>query len=85
MSDHQAAYPTTNVRAAGCLLQHLLCVDQTVPSNVSPHVGIYAIDIVQLPGFGISPIAGVARTVVPAALAAKAEARCEEGFLGTRA
>lgn len=56
-----------------------------MPSNVSPHVGIYAIDIVQLPGFGISPIADVARTIVAAALAAKTEARCEEGFLGTRA
>jgi hypothetical protein len=31
--------------------------DAAAPGHVSPHIGIHAIDIVQLPGIGISPIA----------------------------
>jgi hypothetical protein len=47
-----------------------------VSSHVSPHIGIHAIDIVQPPGIGISPIADMDwhQMIVPAALVAKSRA-----------
>jgi hypothetical protein len=50
--------------------------DAAAPSNVCPHIGIHAIDIVQPPGIGISPIADMDwhQTIVPAALVAKRRA-----------
>src|ERR1700720_2044292 len=50
--------------------------DAAVPAHVCPHIGIHAIDIVQPPGIGISPIADmdVHQTIEPAALAAKSRA-----------
>src|ERR1700730_16173301 len=47
--------------------------DAAVSAHVCPHIGIHAIDIVQPPGIGISPIADmdVHQTIVPAALVAK--------------
>jgi hypothetical protein len=59
--------------------------DAAAPGHVSPHIGIHAIDIVQLPGIGISPIADMDahQTIVPAALVAKKQSRdAEEGSLG---
>jgi hypothetical protein len=48
--------------------------DAAAPGNVCPGIGIHAIDIVQPPGIGISPIADAHQTIVPAALAAKSSA-----------
>ncbi len=53
------------------------------PGHVCPQIGIHAIDMVQPPGAGISPIADmdVRQTVVTAALTAKSSA--EKGLLGS--
>ncbi|WP_241202293.1 MULTISPECIES: hypothetical protein [unclassified Caballeronia] len=50
--------------------------DAAVPAHVCPHIRIHAIDIVQPPGIGISPIADMDahQTIVTAALAAKSSA-----------
>src|SRR5215469_6067016 len=50
--------------------------DAAVPSQVSPGIGIHAIDIVQPPGIGISPIVDMEphQTVVSAAHATKSNA-----------
>jgi hypothetical protein len=51
--------------------------DAAAPSHVCPGIGIHAIDIVQPPGIGISPIADmdVHQAIVAAALAVKSRAR----------
>src|SRR6184192_1786546 len=50
--------------------------DAAAPGNVCPGIRIHAIDIVQPPGIGISPIADIDahQTMVAAALAAKSSA-----------
>jgi len=50
--------------------------DAVAPGHVCPHIGIHAIDIVQPPGIGISPIADMdaRQTIVSAAVAAKSSA-----------
>ncbi len=50
--------------------------DAAAPGHVCPGIRIHAIDIVQPPGIGISPIADMDahQTIVPAALAAKSSA-----------
>jgi hypothetical protein len=55
---------------------HMPRNDAAAPGQVCPGIRIHAIDIVQPPGIGISPIAemDVHRTIVTAALAAKTSA-----------
>ena len=50
--------------------------EAAAPDNVCPHIRIHAIDIVQPPGIGISPIADkdAHQTTVPAAQVAKSRA-----------
>src|SRR6202521_3271930 len=50
--------------------------DAAAPSHVCPRIRIHAIDIVQPPGIGISPIADMDahQTIVTAALAAESSA-----------
>jgi hypothetical protein len=50
--------------------------DAAAPGHVCPGIRIHAIDIVQPPGIGISPIADMDahQTIVTAALAAKSSA-----------
>ena len=50
--------------------------DVAAPGHVCPGIRIHAIDIVQPPGIGISPIADIDphQIIVPAALAAKSSA-----------
>ena len=50
--------------------------DAAAPGHVCPGIRIHAIDIVQPPGIGISPIADMDahQAIVPAALAAKSSA-----------
>src|SRR5712691_12457458 len=50
--------------------------DAAAPGHVCPGIRIHAIDIVQPPGIGISPIADMDahQTIVPAALTAKSSA-----------
>jgi hypothetical protein len=50
--------------------------DAVAPDHVCPGIRIHAIDIVQPPGIGISPIADmdVHQTIVSAVLAAKSRA-----------
>jgi hypothetical protein len=50
--------------------------DAAVPGHVRPGIRIHAIDIVQPPGIGISPIADMDahQTIVSAALATKSNA-----------
>ena len=50
--------------------------DAAALGHVCPHIRIHAIDIVQPPGIGISPIADMDwhQMVVPAALVAKSRA-----------
>ena len=52
---------------------HMPRSDAAAPDHVCPGIRIHAIDIVQPPGIGISPIADMDahQTIVPAALAAK--------------
>src|SRR6202158_4070865 len=61
--------------------------DAAAPGHVCPGIRIHAIDIVQPPGIGISPIADMDahQTIVTAALAAKTSAAtaknaCREAF-----
>src|SRR3989475_8880459 len=55
---------------------HMQRNDAAAPGHVCPGIRIHAIDIVQPPGIGISPIADMDahQTIVPAALAAKSSA-----------
>jgi hypothetical protein len=55
---------------------HMPRNDAAAPSHVCPGIRIHAIDIVQPPGIGISPIADIDahETIVTAALAAKTSA-----------
>src|SRR4051794_885562 len=70
---------------------HMPRNDDAAPRQVWPGIRIQAIDIVQPPGIGISPIADMDwhQMIVPAALAAKSSARtarkagCEAGRTDT--
>ncbi len=55
---------------------HMPRNNAAAPAHVCPGIRIHAIDIVQPPGIGISPIADMDadQTIVPAALAAKSSA-----------
>ncbi|MGH2824925.1 MAG: hypothetical protein ACRDLY_18265, partial [Thermoleophilaceae bacterium] len=55
---------------------HMPRTDAAAPGHVCPGIHIHAIDIVQPPGIGISPIADMDahQTIVTAALAAKTNA-----------
>src|SRR5512146_1351005 len=61
---------------ATIITTHVPRNDAAAPGHVCPGIRIQAIDIVQPPGIGISPIAGMDahQTVVSAALAAKSSA-----------
>src|SRR2546425_3416842 len=61
---------------ATIITTHMTRNDAAAPGHVCPGIRIHAIDIVQPPGIGISPIADmdVHQTIVPAALAAKRSA-----------
>jgi hypothetical protein len=60
--------------------------DAAAPSHVCPGIRIHAIDIVQPPGIGISPIADMDahQTIVPTVLTAKSSAETpKKGSLGS--
>src|SRR4030081_3581653 len=61
---------------ATIITTHMPRNDAAAPGHVCPGIGIHAIDIVQPPGIGISPIADMDahQTIVTAALAAKSSA-----------
>ena len=61
---------------ATIITTHMPRNDAAAPGHVCPALRIHAIDIVQPPGIGISPIADMDRhqTIVIAALAAKSSA-----------
>src|SRR6266540_7073967 len=61
---------------ATIITTHMHRNDAAAPGHVCPGIRIHAIDIVQLPGIGISLIADMDahQTIVPAALAAKSSA-----------
>src|SRR5438552_19207908 len=61
---------------ATIITTHMPRNDAAAPGHVWPGIRIHAIDIVQPPGIGISPIADmdVHQTIVTAALAAKSSA-----------
>src|SRR5256714_3519648 len=61
--------------------------DVAAPGHVCPGIRIHAIDIVQPPGIGISPIADMDahQTMVTAALAAKSSAETSQKLLCWRA
>src|SRR5260370_8427507 len=61
---------------ATIITTHMPRNDAAAPGHVCPGIRIHAIDIVQPPGIGISPIADMdaLQTIVPAALAAKSSA-----------
>src|SRR2546422_7155656 len=61
---------------ATIITTHMPRNDAAAPGHVCPGIRIHAIDIVQPPGIGISPIADmdVHQTIVTAALAAKSSA-----------
>src|SRR5436305_11133183 len=61
---------------ATIITTHMPRNDAAAPGHVCPGIRIHAIDIVQPPGIGISPIADmdVHQTIVTAALAAKRSA-----------
>src|SRR4030095_5543959 len=61
---------------ATIITTHMPRNDATAPGHVCPGIRIHAIDIVQPPGIGISPIADMDahQRVVSAALAAKSSA-----------
>jgi hypothetical protein len=52
---------------------HIPANDAATPAHVCPHIGIHALDIVQPPGIGNSPIADIDAlpAIVAAVLAAK--------------
>src|SRR5205814_10532934 len=59
-------------------------IDAAAPGHVCPGIRIHAIDIVQPPGIGISPIADMEshQTIVIAALAAKSSAETPKNPFG---
>src|SRR6266545_7312341 len=61
---------------ATIITTHMPRNDAAAPGHVCPGIRIHAIDMVQPPGIGISPIADmdVHQTIVSAALAAKSSA-----------
>src|SRR5215207_2319343 len=61
---------------ATIIATHMPRNDAAAPDHVCPGIRIHAIDIVQPPGIGISPIADMEahQTIVTAALAAKSSA-----------
>src|SRR4029450_3559844 len=61
---------------ATIITTHMPRNDAAAPGHVCPGIRIHAIDIVQPPGIGISPIADMdaSRTIVSAALATKSSA-----------
>src|SRR6266851_3096806 len=61
---------------AAIITTHMPRNDAAAPAHVCPGIRIHAIDIVQPPGIGISPIADMDahQTIVTAALAAKSSA-----------
>src|ERR1700716_4400088 len=61
---------------ATIITTHMPRNDAPAPGHVCPHIRVHAIDIVQLPGIGISPIADMEahQTIVTAALAANSSA-----------
>src|SRR6266487_926548 len=61
---------------ATIITAHMPRNDAAAPDHVCPGIRIHAIDIVQPPGIGISPIADMDahQTIVTAALAAKSSA-----------
>src|SRR5437773_9722806 len=61
---------------ATIITAHMPRNDAAAPGHVCPGIRIHAIDIVQPPGIGISPIADMEahQTIVSAALAAKSSA-----------
>ena len=61
---------------ATIITTHMARNDAAARGHVCPGIRIHAIDIVQPPGIGISPIADIDmhQTIVPAALAAKSSA-----------
>src|SRR5258708_6058642 len=61
---------------ATIITTHMPRNDAAAPGHVCPGIRIHAIDIVQPPGIGISPIADMdaLQTIVPTALAAKSSA-----------
>jgi len=61
---------------ATIITTHMPMNDAAAPGHVCPHIRIRAIDIVQPPGMGISPIADmdVHQTIVTATQAAKSSA-----------
>ena len=61
---------------ATIIATHMPMNDAAALGHVCPHIRIHAIDIVQPPGIGISPIADmdVHHTIVTVALAAKSNA-----------
>src|SRR5919109_29024 len=62
---------------ATIITTHMPRNDAAAPGHVCPGIRIHAIDIVQPPGIGISPIADMDahQTIVAAALAAKSSAK----------
>jgi hypothetical protein len=70
---------------ATIIATHMPMNDAAALGHVCPHIRIHAIDIVQPPGIGISPIADMDahQTIVTAAQAAKSSAETpNEGPLG---
>jgi hypothetical protein len=61
---------------ATIITTHMPMNDAAAPGHVCPHIRIHAIDIVQPPGIGISPVADmdVHQTTVTVAQAAKSSA-----------
>jgi hypothetical protein len=61
---------------AAIITTHMAMNDAAAPGHVCPGIRIHAIDIVQPPGIGISPIAAMDahQSVVSDALAAKSSA-----------
>src|SRR6202158_689676 len=62
---------------ATIITDHMPRNDSAAPGHVCPGIRIHAVDIVQPPGIGISPIAAMdpLQALVPAALAAKSSAK----------
>src|SRR5215210_7194846 len=69
---------------ATIITTHMPTNDATAPGHVWPGIRIHAIDIVQPPGIGISPIADkdAHQTIVTATLAAKSSAETPKILAG---
>src|SRR6059036_2654112 len=69
---------------ATIITTHMPRNDAAAPGHVCPGIRIHAIDIVQPPGIGISPIADMDahQTIVTAALAAKSSAETPKKLAG---